>query len=566
MSMNVQSQSSFCVAPITDECDAGTAVANGFVARAKITRREFVLSASSAVLSSSTLLGQIIANPIAADRHRPRYHLMSPSSWLNDPNGPLCWKGRYHMFYQYSPIISNQGPKSWGHAVSSDLVHWKNLGIAVAPTPGGPDKNGCWTGSAVIVDGVPTLVYTGASWSAESERAERQKGLIPERQMVAVAADPNDVNLTKWIKIPENPVLGAPPAGLKAVGWRDPSVWKEGDTWYMVIGSGEVGRGMALLYASKDVRNWTYLHPLAVAKPDPEAQDPSRPFASMWECPDFFVLDGQPVLLVARGNQYLTGKYSDHVFQQEFGGQIDFGSAAYAQKTMQDDKGRRIWWAWIHEKRSANAQIAAGWAGVMSLPKLLTLQRDGSLGVEPVPELEILRKGHKKIPGHDIEPNGPLLLKQVSGDCLEIVAEIDLGDSRQVGLRIRSTADGSEQTLIGYDLGSQTVFSDTTLSSNDPETAAGPSPFVTRGIQRGPLKIDKTELLRLRIYIDASVIETFANGRASITDRTYPASPESLGIGLFSKGGTAHLKQMTLWELAPISTDRLTSGAELFRG
>ena len=544
---------------------AGATVTSESAVRGKITRREFVVAAA-AVLSSRTMLGRIPENPLATDRHRPQYHLMPPANWLNDPNGPLYWKGRYHLFYQYCPIVSNQGPKYWGHAVSSDLVHWKNLGIALAPTPGGPDKNGCWTGSAVINNGVPTLIYTGGTWTAESERAERLKGLIPERQMVAVAADPNDFNLIKWNKIPENPVLAAPPAGFEVAGWRDPCVWRERETWYMIIGSGEIGKGgMALLYSSPDIKHWNYLHPLAVAKPDPSAQDLSRPFGAMWECPDFFILDHQPILLVARGNSYLTGTYSDHRFQQERGGQIDYGSAAYAQKTMQDNKGRRIWWAWIHEKRSPKAQVAAGWAGVMSLPKLLSLRSDSSLGVEPVRELEILRKGYKKVPSQKIDPNGSLLLEQVSGDCVEIIAEIDFRNARQAGLRVRSTVDGTEQTLVGYDRDSQTIFSDTTHSSTDPDTATGSSFFANRGIQSGSLKLEKTENLRLRIYIDASVIEIFANGRASITDRTYPASPASLGIGLFSQGGTAYLRQMTVWELAAISPDRLTSGAELFR-
>ena len=263
-------------------------MADNFVIRSGVTRREFLVAAS-ATLAATRLFGESSARSLASDRHRPRYHLMPPSAWLNDPNGPLYWKGQYHLFYQYSPVISNFGTKYWGHAVSSDLVRWSNLGIALAPTPGGADKNGCWSGSAVVANGVPTLVYTGATWSSQSEFAERAKGLVPERQMVAVAADPNDVNLTKWSKIPENPVLAAPPAGIKVAGWRDPSLWKEGDTWYMVIGSGEIGKGgMALLYRSKDLRNWTYLHPLAIAKPDPSAQDPMRPWAAMWECPEFF--------------------------------------------------------------------------------------------------------------------------------------------------------------------------------------------------------------------------------------------------------------------------------------
>lgn len=490
---------------------------------------------------------------------------MPPSLWLNDPNGPLQFKGRYHLFYQYAPQVSNTATKYWAHAVSTDMVHWKNLGIALAPTPNGPDKNGCWTGSAVVVNGVPAVVYTGGTWSAETERAERAKGINPERQLVAFAADPNDPDLIKWNKYSGNPVLESPPEGIKAVGWRDPCVWKEGDTWYMTIGCGEVGKGgIALLYKSQDIKHWEYLHPLAVAKPNPN-QDPSRPFASMWECPDFFHLKDKPFLLVASGNRYLGGTYNDHRFVQESEGRIDFGSAAYAQKTMEDESGRRIWWAWLREKRSQEAQVAAGWAGVMSLPKLLTLRDDGSMGVEPVPDLQVLRGSHKNVSGQKIAPNGPLLLKGISGDCVEIQAEFDLGDAHQVGLRVRSAADGSEQTLIGFDRDKQELFSDTSASSTDPATAPGTGFRRNRGVESGQLVLAGGETLKLRMYIDASVLETFANGRASISDRVYPTNPTTLGVGLFAKGGTARLRSMTVWQLTPISPNRMTSGAELFR-
>ncbi len=531
----------------------------------QVTRRDF-LAVTSMTLASTAVLEHSSESPLVTDRHRPRFHLMPPSAWLNDPNGPLYWKGLYHLFYQYSPTVSNFGTKYWGHAVSTDLVHWKNLGIALAPTSGGPDKNGCWSGSAVINNGVPTIVYTGATWSAESEHAEREKGIIPERQIVAVAADPTDPYLRKWIKVPENPVLAAPPKGIKAVGWRDPSLWKEGDAWYMVIGCGELGTGgMALLYSSKDLRHFTYLHPLAIAKPDPEIHGPAGAFASMWECPDFFFLDGKPVLLFARGNRYLRGTYTDHRFHQESEGQIDYGRVAYAQKTMEDEKGRRIWWAWIHEKRSAKTQVAAGWAGVMSLPRLLKLRSDGTLGVEPVEELKVLRGEQKHISNRSVEPNDAQVIKGFESDCAEIEAEIEFGDAQLAGLRVRSTSDGSEETLIGFDHDTESLFCDTTHSSKDPETTNLP-PFVgTNGIQRGSLKLQKGEPLRLRVYVDASVIEIFANGKISLSDRVYPSNPQSLGIGLFSRGGKVRLLSMTLWQLKPISPDRMTSGAELFQ-
>ena len=153
--------------------------------------------------------------------------------------------------------------------------------------------------------------------------------------------------------------------------------------------------------------------------------------------------------------------------------------------------------------------------------------------------------------------------RDFDSDCAEIEAEIDLGDAHQA-LRVRSTRDGSEQTLIGYDRDTKKLFCDTSASSSDPETKVAP-PLRGRGMEGGSIKLQHGEPLRLRIYLDASVIETFANGRASLTDRVYPSSAESLGIGLFAKGGTARLGSLTLWELAPISTDRFTSGAELFR-
>lgn len=529
-----------------------------------MTRRDFIAAASLAI-SSKALLGQGSGNRLAHDRHRPQYHLMPPANWMNDPNGPLYWKGHYHMFYQYAGVISNTATKYWGHAVSKDLVHWKNLGIALAPTPGGPDQNGCWTGCAVDDNGAPTIVYTGATWSQESERTARAKGFVPERQMVAVAADPNDLDLLKWTKIQQNPVLPAPPEGIKALGWRDPSVWREGADWNMIIGCGEVGKGgMALLYTSKDLRNWKYLHPLAVAKPDPDARGATMPFRSMWECPDFFILQGKPILLVAAGNSYLTGTYFDHYFHQENEGRIDYGMAAYAQKTMEDNQGRRIWWAWLHEKRSMKAQVGAGWAGVMSLPKHLTLRTDGMLGVAPVEELKVLRRRAHTVAQRKIDESSPLLLSGIFGDCVEIEAEIDPGDSKQCGLRVRSTADGSEQTLIGYEQSTQMLFCNTTNSSKDPETATSSRIFANREATQGVLKLG-SESLRLRVFVDASVLETFANGRASISDRVYPSNPASLGIGLFAKGGAAGLRSMTVWELSPISSNRLTSGSELYR-
>ena len=112
---------------------------------------------------------------LAADPHRPQYHFLPKANWVNDPNGPIFWKGYYHLFYQYSSTIFPQGPKYWGHARSKDMVYWEHLPMALVPTPGGPDKDGCWSGSAFINEGVPTLGLYGSVSPSAVPRHERRR-------------------------------------------------------------------------------------------------------------------------------------------------------------------------------------------------------------------------------------------------------------------------------------------------------------------------------------------------------------------------------------------------------
>ena len=162
---------------------------------------------------------------IESDHQRPRYHFLPPANWLNDPNGLIQWNGHYHMFYQYNPNGPFHGTIHWGHAISDDLVHWEHLPIALAPTPGGPDEDGCWSGCAVDDDGVPTLIYSGPAGRAQ-------------RACLATSAD----GLLTWQKYPGNPIIPAPPPGMHLVGFRDHSVWREDDGWYQLIGAGIDGQ------------------------------------------------------------------------------------------------------------------------------------------------------------------------------------------------------------------------------------------------------------------------------------------------------------------------------------
>jgi len=476
-----------------------------------------------------------LARRLAADPQRPRYHFLSPAHWMNDPDGPIYHGGRYHMFYQYNPNGAFWGTMHWGHAVSRDMVRWKHLPVAMAPTPRGPDKDGVFSGCAVINKGVPTFVYTGVS---------------PEVQCLATSDD----EMLVWKKDPRNPVIASPPKGLKVTGFRDPCVWREDGLWHMVIGSGFKGvGGTALLYTSADLVNWEYHHPLLTGEMGPQGRA-DNPVASgeMWECPDFFPLGDKHVLIVSTQDTtpYFIGTSGERKLHSEREGQTDFG-AYYAPRSMLDAAGRRILWGWIRERRTDAAQRAAGWSGAISLPRVLTLGDAGDLRISPLPELAMLRANKRSFQNLRVAADEATLLKGVSGDCLEIAAEFAPGDAWEVGLRVRCAPDAAEETIVLYDWKNQQLRVDCEKSSLDAET--------DRAAISGKMSLASGEPLKLRIYTDASVIEVFANDRACLTARVYPTRADSLGVGLIARGGAAQLRSLDVWKIRPISKDRLTS-------
>jgi beta-fructofuranosidase len=473
----------------------------------------------TAPLPSRTLL--------AHEPHRPQYHFLPPANWMNDPNGLIQWNGRFHLFYQYNPHAPVWGTIHWGHAMSDDLVHWKDLPIALAPTPGSVDEYGVFSGCAVDNGGVPTLIYTGVRKPADGPRIE-----LP---CLATSSDPD---LRSWDKHPANPVISAPPDNLDVLGFRDHSVWREGDSWFQLIGSGirDVG-GTALLYRSPDLVHWEYLGPLCIGNPVETGR--------MWECPDLFRLGERHVLMVSpiplRKTLYFSGHYRQHRFTPEYQGVVDDGGYFYAPQSFTDDQSRRIMFGWLWEGRDEAAQRAGGWAGVMSLPRVLSARSDGRLGMEPAPEIARLRGRHTGL--RDIRLDRALPL-DFGGAALEIVAELSAGTSSQVGINLRRAPEGREETVIVYDSASRFLAIDRARSSLDPATQREP-----HGTH---LALGDDEPLRLRVFVDHSVLEVFANGQACLSSRIYPSRPDSLGVEVFARSGTAHLQALEVWEMGSI--------------
>src|SRR5271165_7133128 len=222
-------------------------------------RREFLgklLAAPLATAAQAKLLKPFkflssdddLQSRLAADPLRPQFHLLPAKNWMNDPNGPIFWNGMYHMFFQYNPNAAVWGDMHWAHAVSPDMIHWKHLPLALAPTPDWDDADGCFTGSAVDDHGTATFLYTGVKKSTP-ELATLRDGSsnLREVQCLATSNDPELRTWTKW----KTPVI-EPPADPLLTGFRDPFLWRDGDLWYLGVGSGVRKQGgRVLLYRSR---------------------------------------------------------------------------------------------------------------------------------------------------------------------------------------------------------------------------------------------------------------------------------------------------------------------------
>lgn len=475
-------------------------------------------------------------NKLAADPLRPQYHLLPAHNWMNDPNGPIFFRGRYHMFHQYNPQAAVWGNMNWAHATSPDTIHWEHEPVALSPSPNGPDRDGVFSGSAILDNGRPTVIYTGVAPPNPPSEATLRDGVHVwrETQCLAVAEDDG---LRAWKKLPE-PVISDPPPGLAVTGFRDPCVWREGDRWMLILGSGIQHQGGAiLLYCSSDLRHWTYLHPLIEGHST--ASNAVNPVDSgeMWECPDFFPLSGKHVLLVSTMGKvrWKVGAYSNERFIPENEGVVDWG-AYYAAKSMLDADRNRILWGWITETRPDADLIAAGWAGALSLPRVLSLNSKNELGMEVSPAARQLRGSHAGLAAKSSASARKKTLDEVR--IRDLAAELRLKIvPRSQGFSLRLQCESGEAFV--------------NISLTNP----GGSKAVRVNKINAALSGDDAQV-DLHAFLDGSVLEVFIDGTTSITARIYQVPRGPLRLRL---DGDADLTSLDVWDIKPISRNRLTS-------
>lgn len=485
-----------------------------------------------------------LGSKLADDPRRPQYHLLPPAHWMNDPNGPVYWKGNYHMFYQYNPDSAVWGDMHWGHAVSPDMVHWKHLPVALSPTPGGADADGCFSGTAVVKDGRVVVLYTGVR-SAPEDRATIRDGAhsLRESQCLAYSDDPA---LLSWTKLP-NPVITSPPQGLPVNGFRDPSPWRSGNHWLMAVGSGFPHKGGAvLLYRSTDLRQWEYLHPLISSDSDGTAAGNPLDSGDMWECPDFFPLGEKHALIYSTQGKshWMTGSFDQKAlkFHPEQSGVLDRGSY-YAAKTQTDTDGSRILWGWIQETRPVEEYRAAGWACLMSLPRVLTLGGDGRLRMKISSEADKLRRAERTLllTGNEEQRRQQVQSMKIEAACGEIACRVRPSNKAfGFALKAESGAGVGEQVCLDVRI--------------DPA-----SPGCILVDNEKLLVNNAAALLDMSLHIDGSVIELLVNRRVAYTKRFYLRGNHPRKLRLEWTGSISAIEKLSVWQIAPISRDRLTT-------
>ena len=472
---------------------------------------------------------------LAADPHRPLYHFTSPESSLNDPNGLCFWQGRWHLFYQgYPPEDPRQ---HWGHAVSDDLIHWRDLPYAIYPHP----EECCFSGSTFVEDDRVIAMYHGT-----------QVG-----NMVAVSSDPLLLNWDKVtgaavvpIRLPDG---SAPPYAV-----FDPCIWKEGEHYYSLSAGTLPGPGNQrvradFLLRSPDLASWEYLHPLV-------EYDPYGLVGDDGACPYFWPIGDQHILLHfshMSGGKYLLGKYDTEGQRLVVtgGGNFNFGPAwpagVHAPSATPDGQGGVI----VLFNMNA-AKPTRGWDQIMSLPRRLTLSPEGDLLQQPAGDFPALRGERRTLSETSLPANQEVVLERVAGSSMELRLELDLRGASTVDLNVFRSPDGQERTRIslypdrGFHYGNRggrpgrdTIVSlDTSCSSISPDVTSRPP-------ETAPVYIPEGEPIQLHVFLDRSIVEVFVNGRQCVAARVYPEREDSVGVSLQSHGRDAVLRTLEAWPM-----------------
>ena len=498
-------------------------------------------------------------NVLTEDIYKTQFHGGPYQHWMNEPHAPIYYNGTYHLFFQQNIVGTYWRNINWGHLVSEDLVSWRPVKEAITPTENSVVPDGVWSGCAVHdVNGVPLLFFTAGNDSYEKERMVSNQNIG-----VAYPADLSDPELIDWVIYPELAVEQLGGQG-RAGEFRDPHIWKDGDSWFMVLctGSTKTSGGAALLYETKTLEllpdgtidmNW-FCRGVVY-----EMEDPAIKYGYTWELPIILPLtnDAQTITKYVfifspapagvgdnKIHYYLgsfdpeTGKFTpDESFPEPR--ILDYGSNVFTGPSAFQDGGNTYLFSIMQDQRSGAEEGAAGWAHCVGLTRRIWLNDEGTdLMMEPCENLKNLEQAPIAA-GTDLtleQANG--LMAQVNEDLYVLRLTVDVSEATEFSVTVKA---GGDQD------GSVLRWTPGTISATNRNrgSAAG------TGYVSGPLDIGDT--LELEIYVDRSLVEAFYNDTKSISLRDY-TDPALRGITL-DANGTVRILSLSLAPMNSIYED-----------
>ena len=506
-----------------------------------------ILTEQQEQLNANPLLQRFIKSrkKMEVDSYRPAYHFVSPESTMNDPNGLCFWQGRWHLFYQaYPPEDSRQ---HWGHAVSDDLIHWHDLPYAIYPNP----EDCCYSGATLVEDDRVIAMYHGTKAG----------------NMVAVSIDPLLLN---WEKLTGKAVIPSASLDGSPLPYTvfDPCIWNKDGMYYSISGgtlphihSNKRTRAH-FLFRSKDLKTWDYLHPFVEG-------DLFSMIGDDGACPYFWPLGNRYILIHfshMSSSKYMLGDYDTmrDKFLVSSGGSFNSGpwhaGGVIAPSATPDGHGGVIVIFNMYSAKSTE-----GWDQIMSLPRRLSLIGKDEIAIEPAGDIETLRYNHQHLNSMTLPANKEIVLNGIQGNALEIIAEIDPQNAPMLEMNVLRSPNKEEFTRIAFfkqrgyinwdrfcgewenwlSACDSIITIDSSYSSEQPDVQS-------RAPEKAPVFLKPDEPLKLRVFIDKSIIEVFVNGRQCIAIRVYPGREDSIGISLRSQGMDSKLVSFDAWEMKNI--------------
>ena len=493
----------------------------------------------------------VAAEPAAGttDPYRPVYHFTAPKNWINDANGLVYTNGEYQLFYQYNPQSADPGHLSWGHASSSDLLHWKPQPVALTEYKNPDGSNTMiFSGSAVVdehnTSGLFSAGQTDGLVAFYTGHVERPGVVLAQHQNLASSRDHGRT----WQRYAGNPVLD-----IGSKEFRDPKVFWFAPQQKWVMATVKADRQQIYLYESKDLKKWIFLSRWG------RAGNTVRE----WECPDLFELPlpgggTKWVLLISAGNpteefrgqQYFLGNFDGRKFTPDQAypepAYLDYGKDFFAGVTFNNAPGnRRILVGWTNDWAYAR-DVPTGkvWRGNFAVPRELSLRRTATglaLVQVPVPELRKLGKKLLNLESRTLAP-GPAGFKlPFRGEAYDLELMLTLDTAKSFNINVLQS--DSERTILRYDVARQELTLDRTKSGN-----VAFNPLFASTLETAKVPLEKGRL-QLRVLVDKSVVEVFAQGgKTTITDLVFPRQHAGR-ISLMAEGGSVQINGLRLTDL-----------------